>query len=229
MYIFGFHTIFESFGEKLNVIGTLSWTRMWDYIIYTLFVIGMIRFSFNDVKALKFFPTPIVYAIGMAFILLLDSLLPHDELSIFEGVVSVIIFIVVFMLGYIGVGIKILDPQTVLVFGKQGTLRLLFYWPCVGILSMLIYFLVITILMIKLDISVRRKIVYIILGAVGTFFINVIRIFLIIYYGAFISVNLRIFHETIGEVIFIVWIVIFILIVTEWEGRRKRQQRIGKA
>ena len=70
---------------------------------------------------------------------------------------------------------------------------------------------------------------YTIIGAVGTFFINVIRIFLIIYYGAFINVNLRLFHETIGEVLFIIWIVIFILAVTEWESlKRKRKYESEK-
>ncbi len=228
MYLFGYYTVLESFGEGFNIPGTLSWARMWDYIIYISFVAAMISLSFNDIKALKLFPTPIVYAIGMALILLLDSALPHSQLGIFEGVVSVIIFMVVSMLRYLGVGINILDEQTILVFGQKGTLRISLFWPCVGILSMLIYFLVIAILMLKLDISIYRKVLYAILGAIGTFFINVIRIFLIIYYGAFVSINLRMFHETIGEVLFVIWIIFFILIVTEWEGRRRSAILVAK-
>ncbi len=165
----------------------------------------------------------------MASILLLDSALPHSQLGIFEGVVSIIIFLVVSMLGFFGVRINIIDEQTLVIWGQKGTLKVSLYWPCVGILSMLIYFLVIIILMIKLDIPIYRKIIYTIIGAVGTFFINVIRIFLIIYYGAFINVNLRLFHETIGEVLFIIWIVIFILAVTEWEShKRKRKAELTK-
>ncbi len=229
LYTFGYHTIIASFGKMINVPGDLSWTRMWDYIIYTFFVIGMIGFSFKSPGDLKYFPTPIVYAIGMASILLLDSALPHSQLGIFEGVVSIIIFLVVSMLGFFGVRINIIDEQTLVIWGQKGTLKVSLYWPCVGILSMLIYFLVIIILMIKLDIPAYRKIVYTIIGAVGTFFINVIRIFLIIYYGAFINVNLRLFHETIGEVLFIIWIVIFILAVTEWESyKRKRKSGLTK-
>ncbi|KON26464.1 hypothetical protein AC481_07140 [miscellaneous Crenarchaeota group archaeon SMTZ-80] len=229
LYTFGYHTIIASLGKMINVPGDLSWTRMWDFVIYTFFVISMISFSFNGPRDLKYFPTPIVYAIGMASILLLDSVLPHSQLGIFEGVVSIIVFLVVSMLGYFGVRINIIDEQTLLIWGKKGTLKVSLYWPCVGILSMLIYFLVIIILMIKLDIPIYRKIMYTIIGAVGTFFINVIRIFLIIYYGAFINVNLRLFHETIGEVLFIIWIVIFILAVTEWESfKRKRKYKSEK-
>lgn len=222
LYLFGFHTLLKSAGELLGVEGLLSWTRLWDYIAYTLFIIGIIHFSFDNVKALKYFPTPIVYTMGMVFILLLDSLLPHSQLGIFEGVVSVIFILVVSLLNLIGVQIHVLSNYTLLVNGQKGTLRVAMYWPCVGILSMLIYLLVIVILMIKMNIPFYRKVIYATIGAIGTFFINVIRIFLIIYYGAYVSVNLRFFHETIGEVIFIVWIVLFILIVTEIESRKKR-------
>ena len=225
LYIFGFHVLIGSFGKMLGISGDLSWTRMWDYIIYTLYVIGMIYFSFNNPKALKHFPTPAVYAIGMASILLLDSMLPHSQLGIFEGVVSIIIFIVVSMLGYIGVRINVINEQSLVIWGKKGTLKVSLYWPCVGILSMLIYFLVIVILMIKFDIPFYRKIIYAFIGAIGTFFVNVIRIFLIIYYGAFININLRMFHETIGEVLFIIWIVVFILVITEWERYRRKSQK----
>jgi len=77
--------------------------------------------------------------------------------------------------------------------------------------------------MVKLQTSVRRKLVYAALGAVGTFFVNIVRIFLIIYYGAFIDVNLRMFHESVGEVLFTIWIVIYLLTVTAIEARTARR------
>ena len=90
---------------------------------------------------------------------------------------------------------------------------------------MTIYLLVIVILMVKLQTSVKRKLVYAALGAVGTFFVNIVRIFLIIYYGAFIDVNLRMFHESVGEVLFTFWIVIYLLAVTAIEARIARRLR----
>ena len=225
LYIFDYYVLLESVGESLNVEGLLSWARMWDYIVYTIFMIGIIYFTFDNSKVIRFFPTPIVYTLGMASILFLDAMLPHSQLGIFEGVVSVILTLVVGLLNMIGIGVNRMGNQALLVHGEKGTLRVSMYWPCVGILSMLIYLLVIVILMIKLNTTLRRKIIYAILGAVGTFFINVIRIFLIIYYGACISVNLRLFHETIGEVLFIIWIVAFIFIVTEIESHRIKKQR----
>ena len=225
LYIFDYYVLLESVGESLNVEGLLSWARMWDYIVYTIFMIGIIYFTFDDFKAIRFFPTPIVYTLGMASILILDAMLPHSQLGIFEGVVSVILILVVSILNLIGIQVNIIGNQTLLVYGQKGMLRVSMNWPCVGILSMLIYFLVIVILMIKLNTTLRRKIIYAIVGALGTFSINVIRIFLIIYYGASISVNLRLFHETIGEVLFIIWIVVYIFIVTEIESHRIKKQR----
>lgn len=94
--------------------------------------------------------------------------------------------------------------------GHRGMVVLEINWPCAGILSMLIYMLVVIILMVKLRAPFQRKITYVAVGAIGTFFINIIRIFLITLAVAYSNIELQVFHESIGEVLFIIWIVVYL-------------------
>ena len=87
---------------------------------------------------------------------------------------------------------------------------------------MIVYSLVIVVLMVKLDAPRKRKALYAVIGAAGTYFVNVIRITLIVLYVTYISLDVETFHESIGEVLFIVWIFIFLLTVIRMENRRFR-------
>jgi len=100
---------------------------------------------------------------------------------------------------------------------------------------MLIYSLVMILLAAKLAAPVNRKIVYAVAGVAGTVFLNVIRIFLIAYYGYAYAVSgqdLDAFHNSIGEFLFPVWIIAFLLIVLNIEGRlsaRTRQAALDRS
>jgi thaumarchaeosortase len=93
---------------------------------------------------------------------------------------------------------------------------------------MLIYSLVMILLAAKLAAPARRKIVYMIAGVAGTVFLNVTRIFLIAYYGYVYAVSgadLDAFHNSIGEFLFPVWILAFLLIVLNVEDRLSTRAR----
>jgi exosortase/archaeosortase family protein len=83
---------------------------------------------------------------------------------------------------------------------------------------MIVYSLVILVLMVKLDSTRKRKVLYAAIGAVGTYFVNVIRITLIVLYVTYVSLNFEAFHASIGEVLFIAWIFIYLLAVIRYEN-----------
>jgi len=224
VYALGQTRLVAEFGAKFGYISTpqiLSWTRMWDYILYALFILSVVAFSFGVFK-IKYFPTPLVFLSGMAFILLLDATFPYGSMESLQVLMQPILAATVFLLRAAGVRVDLVGFDSLAVWGQKGFLFINMYWQCAGILSMTIYLLVIIILMVKLDTTVTRKLVFATLGAIGTFLVNIIRIFLIIYYGAVIDVNLRMFHESIGEVLFTVWIVIYLLTITAIEIRSTR-------
>jgi len=88
---------------------------------------------------------------------------------------------------------------------------------------MIIYSLVIIVLMVKLAAPRRRKLIYATIGAVGTFFVNVFRITLIVLYATYVSSAYSVvdaFHNSIGDVLFIIWIFAYLLLVIHWENTR---------
>jgi len=89
---------------------------------------------------------------------------------------------------------------------------------------MIVYSLVILVLMVKLDASRTRKIIYAVIGAAGTYFVNVIRITLIVLYVTYISLDVEAFHASIGEVLFIAWIFIYLLLVIHLENTQAGKQ-----
>jgi thaumarchaeosortase len=230
IYMFNLQEFLFNYGRGFAVEGGLpSWVWLWDYIVFVLSIIISLASIFS-IKALKQIVTPIVYCLGSALILLLDVFFPYQSIGFLAEVVPFIVNAVVFLLK--ASNVKILnnifearEPPWIYVkgnylnvMGKERFVVLEVNWPCAGVLSLLIYTLIISILMIKLNASIKRKVIYASLGAAGTFFINILRIYLITLAIVYSAVDLKIFHETIGEVLFIIWIVAYLLIVLKVES-----------
>jgi thaumarchaeosortase len=109
------------------------------------------------------------------------------------------------------------------LWGYKGFIRILIFWPSSGVVSMIMYSLVLVILLIKLDAPIRRKVTYTAIGALGTYFANVLRIALIILYVTYISLDVKTFHDSIGEIIFLTWILGFLYLVISRENRLSRK------
>jgi thaumarchaeosortase len=80
------------------------------------------------------------------------------------------------------------------------------------------------VIVIKLEIPVKRKIAYAVIGAVGTFFVNVIRITMIVAYVMFVSLDVTAFHDVIGEILFLIWVVVYLGLVIRQENKYAAQQ-----
>ncbi len=230
IYKWGLQTFLFNYGKSFAVEGGLpSWVWLWDYVAFIVSLIISLISLFN-VKVLKLIVTPIVYCVGSALILLLDVFFPYQSIGFLAGLVPFIMNAVVFLLKISNVKIlgnlfEAREPPWIYVKGNylnvMGNHRFIILevnWPCAGILSLLIYSLIISILMVKLNAPIKRKIVYAGLGALGTFFINIFRIYLIVLAILYSAVDLKIFHESIGEILFIIWIIIYLLTVVKIES-----------
>ena len=208
----------------------LSWTWLWEYLIVAFSIAGMLSSLFS-IKILRNIVTPIIYFIGMAAILGLDAAFPYQSPGPLASIIPIIVMTVLGLLSISGVTISA-DPiafikppwiynqgNLLFVSGVKRSVILEINWPCAGIMSMLIYILVVCILMVKMASPLKRKLIYASIGAIGTFFVNIFRIFLIAYAVAYTMIDLRIFHETIGEILFVIWIVFYLAIIMIVERR----------
>jgi thaumarchaeosortase len=163
----------------------------------------------------------------MLLFYLLDAFFPYGQIGPLQ-------FWANFIVAGVGLlsrlfGLPIYGFQNYLTIeGTKGFYRLAVYWPSVGVQSMIIYSLVMIVVAAKLQAPLVRKLVYMVVGVCGTIFLNVLRIFTIAYYGyayATSGQQLDAFHNSIGEILFPIWIAIYLVIVLQLEnmliGREK--------
>jgi len=210
----------------------LSFLLAMDYLSYAIFSLCIVA-AFYGPRSLRLMITPAIYAVGSGVLDLMDAFYPEDSLAFMQSWVYLIWNLVVgilFILGFrVGSPGSVTPPSLSLagnqlsLWGYKGFIRILIFWPSSGVVSMIMYGLVLVILLIKLDTPLRRKVTYAAIGAFGTYLANVLRITLIILYVTYISLDVKTFHDSIGEIIFLTWIVGFLFFVVSRENRLSRK------
>ena len=215
---------------------TLSFLLAMDFVFYALYCLAATALSYS-VRSIRLMTLPVIYLVGLGILDAMDAYFPENSLAFLQVWVYLIWNVVVFLLSLMGFHTNV-NPSTaplnlpslilrgnqLFLWGYKGYVGLAIYWPSSGVVSMIIYSLVIVVLMVKLDAPRKRKAVYAIVGAVGTYFVNVIRITLIVLYITYVSSNFEAFHASIGEVLFIAWIFIYLLAVIRYENRHPPRQ-----
>ena len=209
-------------GDKINP-NSVSWLMATDYMALTAYLVGL-AVAFFGWRSIPKIITGIVLSAGMVIFFLLDALFPYDQLWFLQAWANFIVAAVSFLMG--GLGFPVIGwGNTLTIYGAHGRWQLFVFWPSVGVESMLIFSLVMIVIAAKLPAPKRRKIIYAVVGAVGTVFLNIVRISIISYYGvccATSSEGLDAFHNTIGQFLYPVWIIAYLYIVLEIEQRLRR-------
>ena len=217
-----------SIGKILGAAGEVSnsWLMATDYLVLTVYIVAL-TVSFFGPRVIVRVLTPIIFSVGMLVMYILDAFLPYGSIGPLQFWANFIVAGVGLLAK--GFGLPIYGYSNILsIVGKHGQYRLIVFWPSVGVHSMLIYSLVMVLLAARLYAPMKRKLIYAAVGIAGTIFLNVFRIFLIAYYGyayATSGNDLDAFHNSIGEFLFPLWIIVFLLIVLSIEGRLSARQR----
>ncbi|MGA3296877.1 MAG: exosortase/archaeosortase family protein, partial [Candidatus Bathyarchaeia archaeon] len=223
-------------GRMLGASGDVSnsFLMATDYVADSIYLAALTGVLFG-LGMIRRVITPIVFASGMLVFYLLDAFFPYGSLGPLQ-----------FWANFIVAGVAVLSKLFGLpidgftnhlnISGLHGYFRLVVYWPSVGVQSILIYSVVMVVIAAKLQAPRMRKLIYALVGISGTILLNVVRIFSIAYYGyayATTRQQLDAFHNAIGEVLFPIWIVVFLMLIIKIEdhlagsrrGRMKPQSR----
>jgi thaumarchaeosortase len=207
---------------------SVSWLMATDCMALTAYVVGL-AVAFFGWRSIPKIITGIVVSAGMMIFFLIDAFLPYNQSWFLQLWAIFIVAAVSFLMR--GLGFPVIGVgNSLTIYGAHGVWRLFVFWPSVGVESMLIFSLVMIVLAAKLSAPAKRKIIYATVGALGTVFLNVARISMISYYGfccAASSAGLDAFHNTIGQFLYPVWIVVYLWIVLEIEGRLRLRSQYG--
>ena len=226
-------------GSDYNVSLLLSWVWMWDFIVMAVFIGSSLAILFGG-RWYKIAPAGAIYLVGSAVILALDAFFPYDALGPLQVIVPIYLQIDQAVINFIDTYITNVGPANpdspappasargnlLVLNGLQGPFALQVFWPSAGVHSMIIYTLVMLAFLLKMDIPMKRKLIYFAIGTFGTVAVNVIRITALSLYALVVTTNVQeweAFHSVAGEIMFLPWLGIYLGIVMYVEGKRMRR------
>ncbi len=210
---------------QFNVHLVDSWTWMWDFVVMGVFLIAVVSILFGK-KWIRIAPAGPIFLCGSAAILSLDAFFPYDTLGPLQYVVPYLVKANVWIINSLDLGTAIAKENLMLLRGEHGPMALQVFWPSAGVHSIIIYSLVMMAFLLKMNIERKRKAVYFVIGILGTIGINMIRIFSLSIFVLKVSTDpakFEEFHGVAGEIMFLPWIFIFLLIVTSIETKRMKR------
>ena len=227
---FGLRKYLISIAPHFNVLLVDSWAWMWDFIIMAIFFVVSLTILFGK-RWIRISPAGPIYTIGTAIILSLDAFFPYDTLGPLQYVVPYLVKLDTTLINVFHLGFATAHNNVMVLNGDHGPFALQVFWPSAGVHSIIIYSLVMMAFLLKMNIPPRRKAMYFALGVVGTITVNVIRIFSLSLFVLKVSTNVNefeSFHGIAGEIMFLPWLFIFLLIVTSVETKRLKKLEITK-
>ena len=218
--------------EQFNVQLIYSWTWMWDFIVMGLFIIITLSIFFGK-RWIRIAPAGAIFLGGSAIILSLDAFFPYDSLGPLQYVVPYLVQTNVWLVNVFDLGTATARDNIMFLKGDFGPMVLQVFWPSAGVHSIIIYSLVMGAFLLKMNIPRNRKAIYFGLGIAGTIGVNMIRIFSLSWYALKVTTDVKQweeFHSVAGEIMFLPWLFVFLLIVILIETKRlKKLESEGKS
>ncbi len=228
---FGLRDYIISIAPQYNVQLIYSWTWLWDFVVMAIFLVSSMSILFGK-KWIRISPAGPIFIAGTAVILSLDAFFPYDTLGPLQYVVPYLVKTNAWIINVLDLGIASARDNIMFLKGDHGPFALQVFWPSAGVHSVIIYSLVMMAFLFKMNIPPKRKAVYFILGIIGTISVNMIRIFSLSLFALKVSTNVaefEEFHSIAGEIMFLPWLFIFLLVVTYVETKRiKKKLEIAK-
>lgn len=221
---FGLHDYIMSLVDVFGVL-EYSWGWLFDFAVMALFVTATLAILFGR-KWFRIAPAGPIFLAGNAIILALDSFFPYDTLGPLQYIVPYLVQANVWVITVLDLGVATARDNLMFLNGDFGPFALQVFWPSAGVHSVIIYSLVMMAFLIKMNIIRKRKIMYFIIGIAGTIFVNMIRIFSLSVYALKVTTDPEAweeFHSVAGEIMFLPWLFIFLLIVTAIETKRLKK------
>jgi len=217
----GLNTIIVEISPKHY--GLDSWAKFMplaiEYLVFAMLslLITALAYGVEDLRVFSL-PTALIGIVGLTF--LIDNLYPYGEFTLFQVFVPTTANLATMFLSFAGyqtewIG-QIYKTPVLKVWNERGEASIGIAWPCSGIDSLVIYSVTIILFLEESNLSRKQKIVYFIIGAVVTYFVNILRIVSIftiaIEYGV-ASLEVQRFHDYYGPLYSMTWIIMYQLII----------------
>lgn len=222
---YGLKDAIVKYGEEIEVPLIFSWEWLWDFVVMSAFVVATLSIFFGK-RWIRIAPAGPIFLGGSAIILALDTFFPYDTLGPLQYVVPYLVQANAWVITALDLGVATARDNLMFLKGDHGPFALQVFWPSAGVHSVIIYSLVMMAFLLKMNIQRNRKIGYFVLGIIGTIGVNMIRIFSLSVFALKVSTNaaeFEEFHSVAGEIMFLPWLFVFLMVVTSIETKRLKK------
>ncbi len=226
---------FEQFGEWYV---THSWPFSLEYVLFAVFFVASIWLLYG-VRGLKAFSVSAFFVGGVGVFYMIDTFYPNGTFTVLQSLVPITTSGVAAILNLLGYTTEILPAGEEGLYlkvsmGGGNPYEAIIAWSCAGSHSLFLYSFMIMLFLRGTSISRMRKIIYVVVGAAGTFFVNILRIVTIYVIGSNSGASpAKLFHEFYGEFFFIAWMFIYLTIVflfeTRFIGKNRGTQKLDQS
>jgi exosortase/archaeosortase family protein len=213
---YGLNSIIVDLAASRNLL-LASWVPLsTEYMVFTMLFTLIVLLGFGT-KGLKSCLISVFFLGIIGMVYTIDNIYPRGSFTPFQIIVPTTTTLATYVLGLIGYHTRWLgvsEGMPILVAsGPHGVSHAIaIAWPCSGVESLLLYGVTILLFLKDSVFSWRQRTVYFIIGAVVTYFINILRIVTIFVidanHGDFMA-----FHDYYGQLYSITWIVTYPLLI----------------
>jgi thaumarchaeosortase len=199
-----------------------------EYLVFTVLFVVIVTLCYG-ISSLQEYSISTVFLGLIGMIYVTDDMYPYGRFTPFQLLVPTTARLAAGLLNLMGyqtiwLGIRNGMPILSASDGVRSSGPLAIAWPCSGIASLLIYTVTILLFFKKTNISWKQRAVYFLIGAVITYFINIVRIATIFIMAINQQDWIR-FHDLYGQLFSITWIISYPLIII---GSRVLWKKIRK-
>lgn len=222
----GLNAIILDLAEKNNVYWANWMPLSTEYLVFTV-LFGLIILLAYKINGLINFSVSMFFLGTIGAIYMIDTYYPWGRFTPFQMFVPTTATLAANILNLMGYKTSI---SFISNHPEYGTLPYLevsdaqgkttgfgIGWPCSGVESLLIYTVTILLFLKKTDIPWVHKIIYFVIGAIVTYFINALRIATIFVIalgtGGGYTPQAQRFHDYYGQLYSITWIMAYLLII----------------
>jgi thaumarchaeosortase len=186
------------------------------YIVFPAFFFLIVFLEYGKTGLKSFLLSPLFLA-TVGAIYTIAYMYPYGAFTPFQILVPTTTRLAASMLNMIGFQTRlegeVSNMPILQASNSKGSATFAIAWPCSGIESLLIYTVTILLFLKNTPIPWKQRVVYFVIGAIVTFFINVLRIVTIFVIAVDTGTYPQWFHDFYGSLYSIAWIISYPLII----------------
>lgn len=186
------------------------WPLSFECLLFTAFFIACVWLMYK-IDGLKRFSISLFFMGATSFFFMIDTFYPFGTPMVLQAFAPITASSAVHVLNLMGYNASISRYQEGMpVLRLKGQDVAAVGWPCAGVQSLFIYTFMILLFLKDATFSLVRKVIYVAVGAVGTFIVNILRVVIICIIGINSGPeSMILFHSYYGELFFLSWAVTY--------------------